>query len=151
MILVASDKRTMTAASFINMATKVLVHQVDSMVAILSQIIISIGRRQSIIGKVMLMEASMDMDHTVFITMNRKTSLVRRTNTSARSSSTTQKMIMVVFNLTRFRTQRIIASEAILTLITTNRPIKSCKTSLMALLNARAVLVKRQTHSSLNT
>ena len=93
----------------------------------------------------------MDMDHMVFITLNRKTSPVRHTSTSARSSSTTRKMIMVVFNLTRFRTQRIIASEDSTTLITTNRPIKFYKTSPMALLNARAVLVKSLTHSSLNT
>ena len=83
---------------------------------------------------------------TVLMELKSKPSLARRSNTSARSSSTTQAMIMVVFNLTRSKTRRTIVSEASMTLITTERQIRSYKTLPMALLNLRAV-----THSLLNS
>ena len=91
------------------------------------------------LGQLVLKQVSMIT--TVLMALKRKPSLARRSSTRARSSSTTQAMIMVVFNLTRSKTRRTIVSEASMTLITTERPIRSYKTLPMALLN------KSLTHS----
>ena len=74
---------------------------------------------------------------------NRSPSPMRLKDTSAKSSSTAKVMIMVMFHLTRSRTQRIIVSEACMTLKAPNRLLKSFKTSLRVLRRANLVSVSQ--------